>query len=412
MKPSTLFNTIELHDASFKNILYISEFGMLNVRLELSRHLQPDYIYSPVYQPMRGWLHFTQVEDFDIDPPLDFIDWSSMSGDSSAGFGHIPERDRDGLQALEFLILLDNYKSKQFNILYTMRFLCGDVLWLPDSEDPGGASLLQVLKNYLRYRESGILTPGGLAFTPNAALSLLCDMTEIGVHGLGMTEWYLYNSEPPHWMATNSIDINPFPLAILPGVPAKSSTEVVAAFIESDLPANTAYVSLYFSYPAAWNPILHAVWKLVPGPTDPLGKDTPVPGNTRRFAQVLLAFLTYRDRSFSQAGELRFTSNAALGLLDDMAKLEIACRGVRGCDEAGSEPEPADMPEAAFSVPAEVLHAPDAALRSAGLVRTFIEPGLAARPRYICLDFDLPEEWQTVLARAWQQIPGPTSKSL
>lgn|SRR5690606_35690137 len=126
MKISEFFKNFSLHDSGIDRIVYFSDEKRMVVHLELCNYMQAGYQEGEL-ELVPGHLEFLDVSGLDVDPPLSTIDWEIMSGEISSG-GHVAERDRDDYQAAEFLIHVTNFRTHE-NTLYTIRFLCRDVVW-------------------------------------------------------------------------------------------------------------------------------------------------------------------------------------------------------------------------------------------------------------------------------------------
>lgn len=133
MKASQFFTSYDLYDGSVFDIQYLPDKKQLVLQIEMLKFDENDEWAEP--ERITGELIFSQVEDFEADSAHENFVIDGKTNGEILGAVHVPERDREGLEAVEFLLKWYDHQPHDTDILI-LRFLTADVQWKPDDPQP------------------------------------------------------------------------------------------------------------------------------------------------------------------------------------------------------------------------------------------------------------------------------------
>jgi hypothetical protein len=129
MEISKFFETFTLHDRVVNKVTSFPEEKRLKLEIELCNYDQRGFREGDP-EMVSGSLVFSGVEEFKADPSIDDMQWGNEFDGEISTYGHVPERDKNGLQASEFVLYCDNYKTHNHTILI-LSFLASSAEWRP-----------------------------------------------------------------------------------------------------------------------------------------------------------------------------------------------------------------------------------------------------------------------------------------
>jgi hypothetical protein len=134
MRVSQYFAEHKLMHADVQKIEDLPDQYSLVIHMGLSNWMQQSYEDG---QPefVEGTLVLSGLEDFLSDPPLDTLVFGEHADGEVISYGHVPARDRAGLEAGEIVMEWWNHVTHTGSVVI-LSFLAKDVEWIPHDNTP------------------------------------------------------------------------------------------------------------------------------------------------------------------------------------------------------------------------------------------------------------------------------------